>query len=132
MKVDREPDEVIEITPETCPDCGADLSKELSFHSDTRYVYDVQIEVKLTQYDIGETVCPNCGVCVKAQAPTEAKSAINYGNTLRSLVVVLTQYAVVGINKVHLILRDLTGLPSKFRNNQEHNEPICREDRQYN
>jgi transposase len=66
---------------------------------------------KLTQYDIGETVCPNCGARVKAEAPSESKSTLNYGNTLRSLIIVLTQYAVVGIDKVHLILRDLIGLP---------------------
>jgi hypothetical protein len=111
LKIDREPDEVVEITPKICPDCGADLSEEPSFHADTRYVYDVQIEVKLTQYDIGEIVCPNCGACVKAEAPAEAKSTVNYGNTLRSLIIVLTQYAVVGIHKVHLIMRDLIGLP---------------------
>ena len=52
LKIEREPDEVIVVQPIECPGCGSDLCDAPTFHADTRYVYDVQIEVKLTEYDI--------------------------------------------------------------------------------
>jgi transposase len=74
-------------------------------------VYDVHIEVKLTEYDIREAVCPGCGSTVAGTPPEECKGTINYGNEVRALAVVLTQYACVGIDKTHKILRDMLGMP---------------------
>jgi transposase len=74
-------------------------------------VYDVQIEIKLTEYDIHKAICPGCGTTVTGTLPEECKGTLNYGNKIRALSVVLTQYACVGIDKTHKILRDLLGVP---------------------
>ena len=111
LKIEREPDEVIIVEPVSCTECGATVQGEPTFHADTRYVYDVQIEIKLTKYDIREAVCPECGSVIVATPPPECKGTINYGNTLRALCVVLTNYAYVSIDKTRKILRDVLDVP---------------------
>jgi transposase len=111
LKISKEPDEEIAVCPVSCSECGEGLLSEPLFHSDTKYVYDVQIEMKLIRYDIQEAVCPTCGTTVKAMPPKECRGSVNYGNMLRTLCVVLTQYANVSIDKTHKILRDLLGVP---------------------
>ena len=110
LKVDRKPDIVVVVEPNKCA-CGCDLADEPTFHADTRYVYDVNIVVTLTKFDIREAVCPECAGTVAPEMPDECKGTVNYGNALRALCVVLTQYACVGIDKTHKILHDLIGLP---------------------
>jgi len=111
LKIEREPDQVIIVEPFECPGCGYGLSDMPTFHASTKYVYDVQIEIKLREYDIREAICTQCGATVVGEPPEDCRGTINYGNTLRSLVIVLTQYACVGIDKTHKILGDLLGVP---------------------
>jgi len=111
LKIEREPDKVVKIEPINCYVCGFDLSAAEKYRSDTRYVYDVEIEIKLIKYEIMGAECYNCGAVTIAKAPVECKSTINYGNMTRSLCVVLTNYANVSIEKTHKILRDLIGMP---------------------
>ncbi len=111
LKIEREPDEVVKAEPIACPGCGCDLSLENSALSEVKYVYDVQIDVKLTKYEICETRCPVCGMNVSGKPPADCKGTLNYGHKIRSLAVVLTQYACVGIDKTRKILRDLLGVP---------------------
>ena len=110
LKIDRQPDVTVVVEPGKCA-CGCDLAGEPTFHADTRYVYDVDVAVTLTKYDIREAVCPECADTVAPEMPAECGGTVNYGHTLRALCVVLTQYACVGIDKTHKILRDLIGLP---------------------
>ena len=111
LKIEREPDEKVLVQASECPYCGSSISDTPTFHTETRYVYDVHIEVKLREYDIREAVCPGCGATVKGTPPEDCKGTINYGNVIRALVVVLTQYACVGIDKTRKVLRDMLGIP---------------------
>ena len=111
LKIGREPDEVVTVVPVVCPECGESLAGEPTFHADTRYVYDIHIEITLRKYDIQGSVCSQCGAAVMGTPPEECRGTVNYGNTLRALVVVLTQYACVGIDKTRKILRDILDIP---------------------
>ena len=111
LKQTREPDKTVIVNPVECPRCEAGLLNEPVFHADTRYVYDVEIEMTLTKYDMMEAICPVCGAAVVGMPPEECKGTINYGNSLRAMSVVLTNYANVGIDKTHKILHDLLGVP---------------------
>lgn len=111
LKIDREPDETIVVEPVLCGECGADLTNEPMFHADTRYIFDVEIKVILTKYEIMEAVCPNCGTTTAGTPPVKCRGTVSYGNVLRTLCVVLTQYGFIGIDKTQKILRDLLGVP---------------------
>ncbi len=111
LKIEREPDEEIKIEPIACSGCGFSLAEVQSVGVETKYVYDVQIEMKLIRYEICEAVCPKCGMRETGKAPEDCRGTLNYGNMIRALAVVLTQYACVGIDKTHKILRDLLGVP---------------------
>lgn len=111
LKIDCEPNETVIVEPIICNGCGADLTNEPKVHSDTRYVYDVEINVVLTKYEILEAVCPKCGVTTEGVPPVKNRGSVSYGDNLRSLCVVLTQYGFVGIDKTHKILHDYLGVP---------------------
>jgi len=110
LKILREPDEIITVEPTICADCGKSVEESPMFQSDTRYVYDVNIEIKLKKYEIHETVC-DCGSTVRGMPPSECRGTVNYGNAIRTLCVVLTHYGNVGIAKTHKILHDILGVP---------------------
>src|SRR5689334_1875144 len=38
LKIEREPDEVVVVTPVVCPECSSTLEDAPMFHADTRYV----------------------------------------------------------------------------------------------
>ena len=111
LKIEREPDEVVKVEPLNCRKCGMNLLGAERLHVDTRYVYDVEIKVKLTKYEIKQAECFDCGSMTVGEVPVECKGTVNYGNMTRALCVVLTNYANVGIEKTHKILRDLLGMP---------------------
>jgi transposase len=111
LTVEREPDEVIEVEPVVCSECGTELSGEPKFHADTRYVYDVEINVVLRRYDIAEAICPNCGAATVGTPPKDCRGTVNYGQMIRTLCVVLTQYGYMGIDKTHKVLHDLLMVP---------------------
>lgn len=111
LKIEREPDEVVRVESIACPGCGCDFVGVDSIKIDSKYVYDVQIEMKLIRYEIYQTECPVCGMVVDGKPPEDCNGTQNYGNMIRTLAVVLTQYACVGIDKTHKILRDLLGVP---------------------
>lgn len=111
LKIEREPDETVVVEPIRCEECGSDLSSEPKFHADTRYVYDIEIKVELKKFEILESVCPNCGATTGGTPPVKCRGTVSYGNGIRSLCVVLTQYGFVSIDKTRKILRDLLGIP---------------------
>ena len=111
LKLARGPDEAVTVNPIECNVCGFNLSLEPAQHADTRYVYDVQIEVRLVKYIIQKALCPKCGSVTVGTPPPECKGTQNYGNAIRALSVVMTNYANVSIDKTRKILRDLLDIP---------------------
>lgn len=111
LKICREPDEVVMVRPVVCSKCNFDVSGTNMSHADIRYVHDVEINVKLIKYDIQKTNCPQCGTTSFGVPPKACIGRQNYGHLLRTLVVVLTNYACVGIEKTHKIMHDLLDVP---------------------
>jgi hypothetical protein len=111
LKIVGEPDKIVVVTPMVCPECGTPLEGVSFSQYDTRYKYDVIIKIELVKYLLQSAVCPNCGSIVRAAPPPGCEGVLNYGETIRSLSVMLTNYANVSIDKTHKILNDLLGLP---------------------
>jgi hypothetical protein len=111
LKIVGEPDKIVVVTPEICPECGTVLAGVPYSLYDTRYVYNAIIRIELVKYVLQSAECPACGGIVRAVPPLGCEGRINYGEAIRSLSVILTNYANVSIDKTHKILTDLFGLP---------------------
>jgi rRNA maturation protein Nop10 len=111
LKIVGEPDKIVIVAPDVCPECGTALESIPFSQYDTRYKYDVVIKIKLVKYVLQSAKCPNCGSIVRTAAPPGCEGTLNYGETIRSLSAMLTNYANVSINKTHKIMNDLLGLP---------------------
>jgi hypothetical protein len=84
LKLDREPDETVEHTPETCSNCGEPLSNETKKCVETRYVWEIDIIVKLIEHNLMSVFCPACGTENRGEFPPEAHGTQNYGAGARS------------------------------------------------
>jgi transposase len=111
LKIEREPDREIAVEPTECPKCGSSLEGMETYHVSSRYVYDIEITMNLTKYNIEGAECPGCGSQVIGEAPRECRGTVNYGNGVRTLGVLLTQYGYVSVDKTQKILGDLLGVP---------------------
>lgn len=111
LKIVGEPDKIVIVSPGVCPGCGTILEGAPNSQYDTRYVYNAVISIELVKYVLQSALCPNCGSIVLTASPPGCEGTLNYGETIRSLSVMLTNYANVSIDKTHKILSDLLGLP---------------------
>jgi hypothetical protein len=73
-------------------------------------VIDVEISVKIVRHEQIGTECPICGAANVGEMPGEASHEMVYGSGLRAFVVLMSNYACVGMKKISGILRDVTDL----------------------
>ena len=111
LAINRDPDEIVELKPEVCGRCGAALSDEECECRETRYQVDIRIKTVLTAYQQMETVCPDCGFENLAVFPSGITGTKQYGEGVRAVSVLLTNYAMVGIDKTQRIMSDVFDVP---------------------
>ena len=111
LKIDREPDETIEHTPETCSKCGAALSNEAAKCVERRYVWEIDIIVRLIEHSQMSIFCPVCGTENIGEFPPEASGTQNYGAGIRAFSATMTNYAMVSLDKTHKIINDVLQVP---------------------
>ena len=107
LAINRDPDEIVELRPEFCGRCGADLSGEECECRETRYQVDIRIKTVLTAYQQMGTECPNCGFENLGVFPCGITGTKQYGEGVRAVSVLLTNYAMVGIDKTQRIMSDV-------------------------
>ena len=111
MKIDKEPDKIVELKSERCDNCGADLifcDSEFITH---RYVYEVVIKSILIEYQQFKTVCGSCETSNFGEFPKNVNGTKQYGESVAALAALLTNYAMVGIDKTAKIMRDVLCVP---------------------
>lgn len=111
LRLDREPDEIIELRPTECEKCGADIFDLPGSWFDTRYKIDLVIRPVIMQYKLHTTLCPNCGANTAAKFPDELTSTKQYGEGVRSIAVLLTQFANVSYDKTRAIFKTVFEIP---------------------
>jgi transposase-like protein len=113
LKITRQPDQTITLKPTTCKHCQTNLTQTNNNHTitNTRYKIDIQIQTSLTRYDQTQTVCPNCQTHNQAAFPQDITSTIQYGQGIKSISTLLTQYAMVSYDKTQKILNDIFDIP---------------------
>src|SRR5664279_4008366 len=85
------PDETVQVFPETCADCGAGLADGADAGVSSRQVFDVPpVTVRVTEYMLYKKQC-RCG-CVTAATPPAgvADAPVSYGPNLQAFVAYLS------------------------------------------
>ena len=111
LEIKRDPDETVELKPTVCKECNAGLCDADGAILDTRYKIDVEIRTIITRYNQMEVVCPVCESLNTGEFPDGITSRAQYGEGVRAISVLLTNYAMVGYDKTQKILNDVFDVP---------------------
>ena len=105
------PDKIVKCIPDKCS-CGHEfLQSELTL-AEKRQVFDLpQPKLKVTEYQIHKANCPVCGQSNKGIAPEGIKAPTQYGNGVKSYVVMLNVHYKLPYKKIQLLFKDLFGYP---------------------
>lgn len=106
-----EPD-VVECHPvEVCSGCGTSLATVAVEEVIARQVFDLPpTEIKVTEHQVEVKSCPHCGQVNKGSFPPEAKTVVQYGPRLKSMMVYLMEGQLLPSNRVCEVLTELFGV----------------------
>lgn len=106
-----EPDVVEHHQVEVCSGCGTSLATVAVEEVIARQVLDLPpIELKVTEHQVEVKSCPHCGQVNKGSFPPEAKTVLQYGPRLKSMMVYLMEGQLLPSNRVCEVLTDLFGV----------------------
>ena len=86
-------DEIIELNPDYCSQCGCNLEHEESHFEFRRQEFDIPpIEVKVKEYRRNSKTCPKCGYHQEVEFPKSITNNVQYGPNIESAVCYLSVY----------------------------------------
>ena len=107
MKIDREPDEVIEHLPIQCEGCPHAGSCKLRCCG-TRYEYEAIVETRLIAHKVlGCKACTLTGKAVQGTFPRHITGAKQYGAGVVGLAVSLSTVGYMSVDRVQKLLQSL-------------------------
>ena len=107
MKIDRDPDEVIEHRPAQCEGCPHAATCKLRC-CETRYEYEAVVETKLIAHKVlGCKACTLTGEAVQGTFPSNITGAKQYGPGIAGLAVSLLVNGYMSVDRVQKLLRGL-------------------------
>lgn len=110
LKMSDTPDEVHRHQVHQCGNCQADLSSQPADRIHRHQVFDLpEIRLQVTEHQGEEKLCSCCGERTRAPFPQEALQSVQYGNTLISLLVYLTQYQLLPYQRTVELVEALCG-----------------------
>ncbi len=111
LKQVENPDEIVECLPQRCS-CGHEFTANELELSERRQVFDLpQPRLIITEYQIHKAKCPVCGQVHRGKVPEEVKAPTQYGNGVKSYVVMLNTLFKLPYNKIQLLFEDMFGFP---------------------
>jgi len=109
MELKKEADEITRCIPSSCEGCPL-FGKCNPAAIDSRTVVDVVIQPFQTQYNREQYMCPmKGGALISGEYPVGVNSYMQYGNTLKSLVVTLSAFGMMSMSRIAETLNALTG-----------------------
>lgn len=110
MKIDREPDEVVQHKPERCEGCPYAEQCDLK-SCETRYEYEIEVKTKLIAH---ETLrCNHCQLTGQAETgtfPAHITGSKQYGIGVSALAVTLLTLGMVSVDRTQKLMVSL-GIP---------------------
>jgi transposase len=102
------PDHTIIHQVSNCQGCGHSLKQVPVADRRSRQVIDLPpMKLEVTEHQVEQKVCPDCGRENEAAFPAEAKTSVQYGSRIKSLVVYLNQYQLVPYERTVQLVEDL-------------------------
>jgi transposase len=109
LKMVETPDSIHNHIPNYCTCCGKSLDNIESVFAGKRQVYDIpKIEIKVKQHQIYSKQC-SCGHVNKGSYPTEANSAVSYGNNIESLIGYFHTRQYLPFKRMQELFKDVFG-----------------------
>jgi len=105
------PDKIVKCLPGKC-NCGHEFHPDEHTLIEKRQVFDLpQPKLEVTEYQIHKAKCPICGIINRGSAPEDIKAPTQYGNGVKSYVVMLNVHYKLPYKKIQLLFKDLFGYP---------------------
>jgi len=100
------PDKVIKHKAKTCSNCGKSLKDMKCIGHETRQVFDINIEVIVTEHRAEQKTC-NCGTSVTAQFPEGINQPVQYSSYVRALATYLSQIQLIPYERLAEVFNDV-------------------------
>ncbi len=105
------PDKIVKCIPDICS-CGHEFHQSEFTLAEKRQVFDLpQPKLEVTEYQIHKANCPVCGLSNKGIVPQGVNAPAQYGNGVKSYVVMLNVHYKMPYKKIQLLFTDLFGYP---------------------
>lgn len=104
---DEEATEIIEVTPEKCPNCNSD-DFIVTENSKDKCQTDYTVKVIKKKYKFKECICNKCNNKFHVNIPNELKEENQYGNAVKSMCLCLTNEIYTPFNKTVKLIRGIT------------------------
>lgn len=110
---DAQPNRVVELTPEQakCDECGGTVIAEDEACAVRKVAEAQKPTTIIIEYQQRKGVCDTCGKIFTPSFPKgTAKGAVGIGESLKALIVYLTQYQLVPLNRTAQLINDIYGI----------------------
>jgi transposase len=109
MVLPHEPDEVVERVPAQCMGCAC-AGTCAGTCRETRYGIDLEINVKVTQYNQMEFICPVSGRKITGDFDEDITGTHQYGKSVRSVVVLLYMCGIASHSRIAEMVSGMLGM----------------------
>jgi transposase len=104
------PDYIVHHRVDICENCQINLEHVPALSTTSRQVFDIPpIQMEVTEHWGEQKVCSTCGHKNESIFPEEARTHVQYGNRIKSLLTYLNVYHLIPIERTQAILQDLMG-----------------------
>ena len=111
LEMSKTPDHIVELQPDYCNACGADLSSVASQADLVRQIIDIPpIKATYTEYRTYSKYCP-CGCTTTSNFPQGVDTPISYGTNTEALIAYLHARQYVPFARMKELFNDVFALP---------------------
>jgi transposase len=104
----EKPDHTIIHPVAHCQECGHSLKQRPASGHRSRQVIDLPpLKLEVTEHQVELKECPHCKFPNEAAFPAEAKTSVQYGSRIKSLLVYLNQYQLLPYERTVQLAEDL-------------------------
>ena len=104
------PDVVIELPPESCPECQQDLGAQPVESAEVRQVFELPpIKLQVSEYRAQRKRCPACGRLICAEFPAGVHAPTQYGANMQAVMSYLQSWQLLPHERVAQVCEDLFG-----------------------